>query len=200
MRNILATTTANSYKILAGSDTQAGITAADSRKYRQGHVFLTGDEGGEKTTIGYSSGSKVWAAASQQIPELLDWCRSLGQKIRSAGAPITNSGLDFLAPGQVVNAIPRGIIWAQWNKDAFEFTPPVQVEYAKDDDTLYRGHILDLELAVDTQRTDAARIVLTITGDGRSLPVDFNLDDFLHYPRRRAEGPRHARCRQRLPH
>jgi hypothetical protein len=181
MRNILATTTADSYKILAGSDTQGGITAADGRKYRQGHVFLTGDENGDRTTIGYSSGSKVWSAASHQIPELLAWCRALGQKIRNVGPLVTNSALDRLAPGKVVDRIPPHITWAQWNKDAFDLNPPVQIEYRKNDGTIHRGHILDLDLDVDRANTTAAHIRLSIQADGLALSLEFSLEDF-YYP------------------
>ena len=41
---------------------------ADGRLYRQGHVFMSGEEQQQKVTIGYSSGSKARAAASAQIP------------------------------------------------------------------------------------------------------------------------------------
>jgi superfamily II DNA or RNA helicase len=178
MRNILATNKAESYKILAGSDTQEVITKADGRKYAQGHVFLSGEENGTKTTVGYSSGSKVWAASIHQIPELLEWCRRLGQKIRRNEAIVTQTGLDHLATGKVVDAIPDHIVYGQWHGDAFDANPPVQVEYTKDDGTPFHGLLLDLDLEIDRQRTDANSIVVNVQGDGLVYPVRFTLANF----------------------
>jgi superfamily II DNA or RNA helicase len=176
MRNIQAANTRESYKIVAASDAQ--IDPADARRYRQGHVFLTGEEAGERTTIGYSSGAKVWSTSNNQIPELLDWCKALGRKIRSTGPIVTHSGLDYLDAGRVVETIPDHLIYVQWNKDAFDFAVPVQIEYVKDNGDTYRGHILDLELSLDKQHTDRDSIRIIVSGDGLVLPVDFSLGDF----------------------
>jgi len=176
MRNIQAANTRESYKIIAASDAQ--IDRSEARRYRQGHVFLSGEEGGERTTIGYSSGGKVWSTLNTQIPELLDWCRALGQKIRSAGPVVTHSGLDYLDAGRVVEVIPRHLIYAQWNRNAFDFTTPAQVEYTKADGTQFRGHIVDLDLNIDRTHTDQNRIRVQISGDGLDLSVDFSLTDF----------------------
>jgi len=176
MRNIQAANTRESYKIVAASDAQ--IDPADARRYRQGHVFLTGEESGQRTTIGYSSGGKVWSSTNNQIPELLDWCNELGRKIRSAGAVVTNCGLDYLDAGQVVEVIPQNLIYVQWNREAFDFTVPVQIEYTKDDGGVFRGHILDLDLALDRAHTNQARIRIVVSGEGLQLPIDFSLDDF----------------------
>jgi superfamily II DNA or RNA helicase len=176
MRNIYAANTRESYKIVAASDAQ--IDPADARRYRQGHVFLSGEEAGQRTTIGYSSGGKVWSSSNIQIPELLDWCHALGGKIRSAGPVVTHSGLDFLDAGRVVSVIPDHLIYVEWNKDAFDFTAPVQIEYIKDDGSTFHGHILDLDLGLDRAHTNRDRIRVLISGDGLELPIDFSLDDF----------------------
>ncbi len=176
MRNIQAANTRESYKILTGPDAQ--IDPADARRYRQGHVFLTGEEDGDRTTIGYSSGGKVWSATNDQIPDLLDWCKALGRKIRSTGVIVTHSGLDYLDAGRVVDSIPEHLIYAQWNKDAFDFEVPAQIEYTRDDGNVYRGHLLDLDLGIDRQNSDAHRIRVVVSGEGLTLPIDFTLDDF----------------------
>jgi superfamily II DNA or RNA helicase len=176
MRNIQAANTRESYKILAASDAQ--IDPSDARRYRQGHVFLTGEEAGQRTTIGYSSGGKVWSSTNNQIPELLDWCNALGRKIRSVGAVVTNCGLDYLDAGQVVEVIPQNLLYVQWNREAFDFTVPVQVEYTKDDGGVFRGHILDLDLTLDRAHTNQNRIRIIVSGESLQLPIDFSLDDF----------------------
>lgn len=176
MRNIYAANTRESYKIIAGSDTQ--IDPNDARRYRQGHVFLTGEEHGERKTIGYSSGAKVWSSSSGQIPELLDWCKALGQKIRNTGPVVTHSGLDYLDAGQVVGAIPERLIYVQWNRDAFDFTVPILVEYTKADGTPFQGHILDLDLVIDRAQSSRERVRVVVSGDGLETSLDFSLEEF----------------------
>ena len=99
MRNMQATNRAESSRISAGSDTQATIKPSDGRMYRQSHAFLTGEVGGEKVNIGYSSRYKVWATMHVQIPHLIAWCRHLGERIRSSGDVMTHTGLDLVSAG-----------------------------------------------------------------------------------------------------
>jgi len=176
MRNIYAANTRESYKIVTASDAQ--IDPADARRYRQGHVFLSGEEAGGRTTIGYSSGAKVWSSANIQIPALIDWCKALGTKIRSVGLLVTNSGLDYLDAGRVVDRIPDHLVYVQWNRSAFDFTTPVHIEYLKDDGVVHHCHILDLDLNIDRTQTDQVEIRVIVSGDGLEVPVKFSLDEF----------------------
>jgi len=176
MRNIQAANTRESYRIVAASDAQ--IDPADARRYRQGHVFLTGEEGGERKTIGYSSGAKVWSTLSNQIPELLDWCKELGLKIRSTSPLITHSGLDYLDAGQAATTIPEHIIYVQWNREAFDFTNPTHIKYQKDNGEIFRGHILDLDLSIDREHTSDNQVRVIVSGEGLELSVDFSLENF----------------------
>jgi superfamily II DNA or RNA helicase len=180
MRNLQAANTRESYKIVTGSDAQ--IDPADARRYRQGHAFLGGEEGGRRVTIGYSSGGKVWSSLNIQIPELVDWCKILGRKIRSTDPLVTNSGLDYLDAGKVVTRIPDHLIFAQWNRDAFDFTTPVQIHYIKDDGTERAGHILDLDITINRDGTNQTEIRVTVAGEGLAIPVTFSLDDFYTSP------------------
>lgn len=179
MRNILASNTTESYRIIAGPNTEAAIRPSDARVYRQGHAFLSGEEGGSRVTIGYSSLSKIWSAASEQIPGLIEWCRLLGRKIRSTGAIVTHSGLDYLSPGIVVDRIPQHLVHVGWDKDAFDLDPPVQVEYRRDDGVIDRGHILDVELEIDRAHTDEREIAVIASAPGlASYPIEFRLEQF----------------------
>lgn len=182
MRNIQATNKAESYKILAGSDTSTVITPADARRYRQGHVYLLGEQDGNRVTIGYSSGGKVWSATNLQIPELVDWCRGLGRKIRSAASIVTHSGLDYLDAGTIAEIIPARIIYVQWNRSAYDFDPPTRVKYRGDDQAVREGQILDLELDIDRNQSSSSRIRVMVRGEGLSIVLDFSLDEFYTAP------------------
>lgn len=178
MRNIQATNRAESYRISAGSDTQATIKPSDARNYRQGHASLTGEMNGEQVNIGYSSRSKVWAMMQVQIPHLIAWCKQLGERIRSTGEIITHSGLDLLSAGSVADKIPPGIVYVRWDSDAFGFVIAVLVQYKRDDGTTTTGHILDLDLHVDIAKTDQSRIRFNVVGDGLDYPINFTMEDF----------------------
>ena len=176
MRNIQATNMAESYKTLAGPDTQNTVTPSDARRYRQGHAFLSGEDDRGKHTLGYSSLSKIWEAGQMQIPRLLDWCRRIAGKIRSAGDIVTHSGLDYLSAGAVMTSIPQNVIWARWPREAFEELAPVMVRYTKDDGASHQCHILDLDLIVTGQ--DADHVRTRVFGAGLEYDVDFTLEDF----------------------
>ena len=145
MRNIQASNSAESYRIIAGPNAQATIDPVDARLYRQGHVFMTGDVEGQKVTIGYSSGSKVWASAQERIPGLLAWCRAIGREIRVDTAIVTNSGLDYVPTGDVTATLPPNIVLAQWNREAFDIESPARVEYTGDDGRVQRSLLMDLD-------------------------------------------------------
>ena len=59
MRDFQASNTAESYRIITGPNSQAAVKPGDSRLYRQGHTYLSGETEQGRVTIGYSSGSKV---------------------------------------------------------------------------------------------------------------------------------------------
>lgn len=178
MRNILATNQAESYKTLAGPNTQSSVKPSDSLNYRQGHAFLSGEESGTKTTIGYSSLSKVWATTQLQLPELMAWCAELGTKIRSQGEIVTNSGLDYLSAGDVLESIPPDIITVMWSDHAFDYMRPVEARYQDDTGQQRRCHIADLELRIDRATSSDEAIAIEVIGEELTYPITFALDDF----------------------
>lgn len=175
LRNLQATNTSESYLIIAASDAQ--VKPSDARKYVPGHVYLSGEEGAERVTIGYSAGSKVWGTAKDQIPLLLDWCRLLGQKIRTAGDVVTNTSLDSLAQGEIVHELPANIVVAQWNKRAFLLEDPVTIRYTGDDGKTHRGLLIDLELRIDRATSTADSLRIVATADSVSIEMDFSLSE-----------------------
>lgn len=176
IRNIQATNRSESYRIVAGASTQTTITASDARLYRQGHVFMSGVEGEEKVNIGYSSGSKVWAASQMQIPHLLDWCRALGQKIRSVGEIVTNTGLDYLAGGEVVTSIPEDVVYVRWDREAFDAQPPC-VRYEARDRQVF-APLVDLELLLDRSESESRCLRLVVLGEDLTYRLRFTLEEF----------------------
>ncbi len=120
MRNNLPSSSQESYRIVTGPRAQNAISKTDGKLYHRGHVFCRGEEAGKPTTLGYSSSSKVWSHASVQLPELLEWCKTLARKIRDQKEVKTGSGLDYLSVGREVDQIPSTVIAADWPDSVYE--------------------------------------------------------------------------------
>ena len=102
MRNIQATNRAESYRISAGSDTQATIKPACAGT-TAGHASLTGEMNGEQVNIGYSSRSRVGHDAGQiPHPRVV---QTAWERIRSTGGIITHSGLTCSPPGWLTKSL-----------------------------------------------------------------------------------------------
>lgn len=177
LRNTQAANVAESYRIISGSDTQLTMKASDARLYRQGHVFLTGEAGGDRVTIGYSAGSKVWSAEQKRIPALIKWCRSLACEIRDPSQVVTHTGLDLLPTGTVVTEIPPDIVLVQWSPEAFAPDNPARVEYVDNSGHTQRRLLTDIDLIIDRDRSTSAVLRLVVQGPGLSAAITFSLSD-----------------------
>ena len=175
MRNIQAANAAEFYRIASGPNASATLSPAEARQYRQGHAFVVGEVDGEKVTLGYSSGSKVWSADKNRIPGLLSWCRVVGQEIRNEAAVVTNSGLDYLPTGAPITGLPTNIVLAQWHHHAFNIDDPPRAQYRGDDGGLYRPLLMDLEFVIDRQRSTPQTLALTLAGPHLEYRVRFGL-------------------------
>jgi hypothetical protein len=177
MRNILANAT-ESYRTMSGPRADGKVTASDGRLYRLGHAFTSGETSeGQKTTIGYSTRSKVWGTEHLQVPQLVKWCSRIGAKIRSTGVVVTNSGLDNLSTGEVVTSLPTDIVFAQWDGEVYDPISQVHLRYTNDAGNKQRVHISDAEIVVDRDASSSDKIVFSIAAPGRSFSCAFTLSD-----------------------
>lgn len=114
MRNRIVSSTTESYRIITGPSADKSVLKSDGRLFHRGHAFGRASENGENITIGLSSASKIWSNKSSKLPEFITWCKKLAKKISSNRVPITNSGLDFLDPGEEIEKLPDDIISVDW--------------------------------------------------------------------------------------
>ena len=173
LRNIQATNAAESYRIISGPNAAGTINPVDARLYRQGHAFHSGVVDGERVTLGYSSGSKVWASSSDRLPGLIKWCTALASEIRSDTAFVTNSGLDYVSIGQVVTSIPDNIVLARWNRDAFDMNNPARVEYLGDDGRTYRELLMSIDVKIEARTAES--LSLSFGGPSVVYRVTFSI-------------------------
>lgn len=174
MRSRMLKNNKESYRTIAGSGAQKAISRSDSRLYNRGHIFGRAQEGGRFVTLGYSSSSKVWSNTSTSIPQLISWCRSLAARIRSDKDVTTHSGLDWVPVGETVTQIPEGVIAAEWDVDAFN--NPSTVRYRRSDGSEADCQLLDIELKIDRQGSDADRIRVCVRNDEFEWLVDYTLE------------------------
>jgi len=118
-------TSAESYRIMAGSNAAKAIKPSDGRMYQRGHAMFRGQEGGADVTIGLSSASKVWTNAYLQIPHLLRWCRHVASKLANEKSTHSPSNWDFLPMSRRIEKMPQlPAIAADWEKGVY-LDPPI---------------------------------------------------------------------------
>jgi len=147
-----------SYRMIAGPSADKAIQETDGRLFDRGHCFGKAIEDGSEVTIGVSTASKVWSNTYDRIPELLDWCNHLAQKIASRRVPITGSRLDLLSPGEELLQVPAGVIAMTWASDVYHDPPPVL--YHRDDGTITQSNLLDFDLEILDSRDGAVTFAI----------------------------------------
>jgi superfamily II DNA or RNA helicase len=173
MKNARAANHAESYRTLAGSDVDRAIAKSDSRSYRRGHWFCSARVNGSVITLGLSSASKVWSNTSAAIPGLIAWCGELARRMMSTRVPSTLSNIDVLSTGEDAHSIPAGVVYASWNRSAFEH--PRTVRYRAADGTIRHAQLLDFDLHVE--RADNREVIFCVSGDDCEYLASFSLAD-----------------------
>ena len=74
-----------------------------------------------------------------------------------------------------ISELPPDIVYVQWNKDAFQVEPSVEVEYVNRDGVAARCHILDVELRLAAVTREKATV--EFVAEGLRYPVVFSLTD-----------------------
>lgn len=135
-----------SYRMIAGPSADKAIQETDGKLFDRGHCFGKAIEDGSEITIGVSTSSKVWSNTYNRIPELLEWCNRLAEKIASRRVPVTGSRLDLLSPGEELLQVPAGVIAIAWGADVYHDPPPVL--YHRADGTVAESNLLDFDLQI----------------------------------------------------
>lgn len=180
MRNRVASSTTESYRIIAGSNADKAILKSDGRLYHRGHVFGRATESGNAVTIGLSSASKIWSNKSSRLPELIAWCATLASRISSDRTPVTGSGLDFLDVGREINELPSNVIGVDWPQSVYKNPPMLRV--FRDGSSLFEASILDFDLMIDEGadfESGAAFVIRHSAGCEYRATFSFGTDRFI---------------------
>jgi hypothetical protein len=143
-----------SYRMIAGPSADRAIQQTDGKLFDRGHCFGKAIEDGSEITIGVSTASKVWSNTYARIPELLEWCNRLAEKIASRHVPVTGSGIDILSAGEELTQVPEGIIAMTWFESVY--TEPPRVACTRADGTVVESNLLDFDLEILDSRVGSA--------------------------------------------
>ncbi len=162
-----------SYRIIAGPTADKAVQPTDARTFDRGHCFGKALENGDSITIGVSIGSKVWSNRYDRIPELLDWCNRLANRISSRNLQPTGSGLDLLSTGEELTEVPDSIIAMTWPADLYE--EPLIVSYQKANGEMATDNLLDFELKIIESRR--GHLIFSATNSEVEWQGQFSFDN-----------------------
>jgi len=168
-RNQLGQT--ESYRTLVGPIADKAVQPTDARTFDRGHCFGKAMENGDTVTIGLSAGSKVWSNRYDRIPELLDWCNRLANRISSQNLQPTGSGLDLLSTGDELTEVPAGIIAVSWAADLYQ--DPLMVRYENADGEMLTGSLMDFDFKII--ESQQGRLTFSITNSEIEWQGQFSL-------------------------
>lgn len=173
MRNRVATSTTESYRIIAGSNADKAIQKSDGRLYHRGHVFGRASDDGELVTIGISSASKIWSNRAGKLPELIEWCKTLARRMASNANPTGGSGLDHLSVGEELDTLPGGIISVDWPVEAFKKN--FRLIFRADEDQ-FETQMLDTDLTIISDQTDEDKVMVQISYNERTYNLTYSFE------------------------
>jgi len=179
MKNSVQNNNSESYRIITGASAQNALSNTDGRLYHRGHIFGKAFDGENSLTIGYSSSSKVWSNKTSQIPNLIDWCKTLAKKIMSQKEPVTKTGLDVLSVGKEVTEIPPAVLTVDW--DAAAYKSHISVIYDAEHGGSRTGQLIDLELNIDRENSSIQKIRIIVKGEEIESHIDFAISDSKYF-------------------
>ncbi|WP_313469007.1 helicase-related protein, partial [Carnobacterium sp.] len=156
-----------SYKISSGSDVSKTIDAESGRMYSPGHVFCKAEGLETSSTIGYSSGAKIWSSTYGNIQEMVKWFDINGDKIVNKSALVkTNTNYDFLPMWEELIEFPENIFMWDFCEDSYLH----HHHLADSEGNRKIESILDVEIAIES--IEATQILLRVQGLGFSYLIN----------------------------
>ncbi len=168
-----------SYRTISGPNAEKSIRKSHGRLYANGHVFGKAKSNGESLTIGYSSGAKVWSNAYKKIPQLIQWCKVLGNKIVSDKEVVTKTGLDNLTIGVPVSKFPKKVITATWNGDTFSNPPLLYV--MDEDEILFTYQLLNFEIRINYEESTDKQLKFSLTNEVLEINLSYDFENYYSF-------------------
>ncbi len=71
----------SSFSMKTGYDVEKALSLAEKQSAEKAFVFGIGYDEGNKVSLGCSYKGRIWSRRSGDLPELVDWCSELGEKL-----------------------------------------------------------------------------------------------------------------------
>lgn len=165
-----------SYRIISGSAAHNRVTNSTGRMYSNGHIQGSGiNSEGISTTIGYSSGSKVWSSQYVNVKDFIKFCKLIGSKINSNIIVKTNTSIDNIPIPTDIDTIPSGErpSFATWHNTTFKENPITL--FSIDGQEVYKERLLDLDLIIDYHFHDDTIIQFKLCGKDFEILIQYSL-------------------------
>jgi len=174
VRSISPTTTAESYRIMAGRSADRGIRQSDASNFAQGHFMGRGKLNGAAEVVGASARGRMWAPGRDTLAGLLTWIDSLHGRLTAPQVALGRSGLDLLICGETIELIPEDTCAADWNDSAYD--EPVNIRFERPGDDPHSPFILDLDITSFTRTGDGKGLYFTIGDETAGVRLQFRID------------------------
>jgi superfamily II DNA or RNA helicase len=102
------------YALYAGADVTTALSITETTNSVKSNLNGSGWEAGEQITIGCSYKGRVWAREPGSIPELIDWCGNVGDKIRDNSIDTSQIIANVLIPEEVDSLPDIPILSIEW--------------------------------------------------------------------------------------
>jgi superfamily II DNA or RNA helicase len=172
LRNTTFNSQGETYRTLTGPAAERAVTAGDSRAFSQGHFFGSGLNGGEKETIGASSGSRIWSNQSLTVASFVRWVDALNARLVGT-APFSATQLDIIRATTTLRRIPDVVIAATWPKAGFKSNPKVRFQVPGNHRRTFR-RLAELEIASFHRMTDT-ELTFCIVSEEVTVRMKFSL-------------------------
>lgn len=178
IRSTSPAATAESYRIVAGSNADRGVRDTDAANFAQGHFMGRGQVNGQAEIIGASAGGRIWSNGKLSIHQVMDWMNALHERITANQVNIGRSGLDLLSYGETLDRIPLSTCMADWSKNAYRDNPLIIVG---DGEGSFTTCVLDLEVRDVVVAADGASMTFRIGDDRFSQRLQYRLNQLPQY-------------------
>lgn len=175
MRNRSQSSTSESYRMISGSGADKAIQPSDARLFHRGHSFGGAEENGVAVTLGISSASKVWSNKYSQIPGIIQWCKSIANKINSDCNESTECGLDILSVGEELKSIPDDVMYCDWDKEVYKGS--YMAQYSALDGTTKICQLLDCDLSIDYESITQSELIFTISIEEEIFRYKYSIEN-----------------------
>lgn len=146
------------YASYAGSDVATALSISERTGSIKSNLNGTGWENGRFISIGCSYKGRVWSREAGVIPELVEWCDGIGEKILDDSIDTRNIIANVLIPEEVTELPDKVILSIEWPIEILRQSEERVVIYNGDNEKSIS--MIDIELIKTDKETNTIEFCL----------------------------------------